>query len=232
MVNNWINIIQEYCLPPTCLFCNEPSHNPRDLCSFCEKALPRNKDCCIHCGQPMTLANNPSNCGQCLTNPPYFDSTLAPFRYQRTVRYAIQSFKYHNNYTFARLLGELLASEIATEKTLPQRLIPVPLHASRYRERGFNQAFEIAKIISQHHKIPVDNYSLQRRRPTDYQSHLKAKSRSQNIKNAFLLSQKITVSHVAIIDDVMTTGNTVNELARMLKTAGVQNVDVWVCARA
>ncbi len=232
MINNWTNIIQKYCYPPTCLFCNEPSHNPYDLCLFCRKALPRNKDCCIRCAQPMPPANNVSICGQCLTTPPYFDSTLAPFLYQRTIRYAIHSFKYDNKFYFGRLLGELLTNEITPDENLPQRLLPVPLHNSRYRQRGFNQSFEIAKVISQQHKIPIDHYSIERKRATHYQSHLKAKSRIQNTKNAFVIKHKINVSHIAIIDDVMTTGNTVNELSRILKNNGVQRVDIWVCARA
>lgn len=232
MVNNWINIIQNYCLPPTCLFCNEASLSTRDLCSACQQALPRNDYCCILCAKPIDQIHNATICGHCLNARPYFKSTLAPFLYQRTMRYAIQAFKYHNQYHFARLLGELLSDEIKTENTLPQLLIPVPLHRSRYRERGFNQAYEIAKIISHHRNIAVDNHSFQRQRQTDYQSHLKANLRHKNIKNAFICTQAMTASHVAIIDDVMTTGNTVNEFARLLKTTGVEHIEVWVCARA
>jgi ComF family protein len=119
------------------------------------------------------------------------------------------------------LMCERLA---APSVRLPQLLLPVPLHARRLRERGFNQAQELTRILSTHLSIPVDTQSLCRTRNTTAQSGLTKKDRRQNIRNAFTLTSKINSSHVAIIDDVMTTGHTVNEIAKTIKASGVSEI--------
>ena len=106
------------------------------------------------------------------------------------------------------------------------------MHKQRYKERGFNQSTEIAKTISKRLNIPIDTESCIRQRNTLHQIDLPAKQRHQNIKNAFAVKKNIAVDHVALLDDVMTTGSTVNELAKVLKKAGIMRVDIWVCARA
>jgi ComF family protein len=114
----------------------------------------------------------------------------------------------------------------------PDVIVPVPLHKSRYRQRGFNQALEIARTVSKDMQVPLDVYSCQRQHDTPQQSQLPAKQRRKNLKNAFAVVRPLNAAHVAILDDVMTTGSTVHELAKVLKKAGVAKVDVWVCARA
>jgi len=108
----------------------------------------------------------------------------------------------------------------------------VPLHKARYRQRGFNQSIEIAKAAGKALQIPVDMQSCVRHRDTPHQTQLTAKQRRTNMKNAFSMVKPITAGHIAIVDDVMTTGSTVHELAISLKKAGVARVDVWVCTRA
>ena len=110
--------------------------------------------------------------------------------------------------------------------------MPIPLHKTRYRQRGFNQSIEIARTVACELKLPVDLSSCQRYRNTPHQTSLPAKQRRKNLKNAFSLMKPIQVKHIAIIDDVMTTGSTVDELAALLKKAGASRVDVWACARA
>jgi ComF family protein len=129
-------------------------------------------------------------------------------------------------------LGTLLADFLSHNGAMPDLILPVPLHKDRYRERGFNQSIEIARVVASRLKIPLDLSSCLRHRNTFRQTDLSAKQRRANLHNAFMINRPLTVQHVAILDDVMTTGSTANELAKTLKKSGVNRVDIWVCARA
>ncbi len=233
MVNNWLNIIQKKLLPPRCVLCGDRGHADLDLCAACLADLPRNLSCCYCCGEhfEMTFAE-PRLCGRCLKKPPSFDETYAPFLYQSQISYLIRQLKFANSYKNARLLGMLLATHISQTAQLPDCLLPVPLHPRRYRERGFNQSIEIARHLSRQLDIPLDLHSCIRSRDTGHQTSLPAKQRRKNMRRAFLLNKPIAAQHVAIIDDVMTTGATASALASVLKQGGVSRVDVWVCGRA
>lgn len=233
MVYNWINIIQEYLLPPTCILCGNTGFNGRDICASCYLRLLRNNRCCYRCGGIFeTSTASPMLCGHCLSSPPAFDETYAPFIYQGEMRHLITSLKFGAHYKNARLLGLLLSEHLEKTAQRPDLILPVPLHRARYRQRGFNQAIEIAKTVSRQLQIPLDLTSCLRHRDTPHQTDLTAKQRRKNIKNAFIIIKPIQAQHIAILDDVMTTGSTVQELACLLKKTGVNKVDVWVCARA
>lgn len=148
------------------------------------------------------------------------------------MRYLITSLKFGAQYKNARLLGLLLAGCLKQTAERPDCILPVPLHKARYRERGFNQAIEIARTVSKELQIPLDLTSCRRHSNTPHQTTLTAKQRRKNLKNAFSLIKPVQAKHIALLDDVMTTGSTVYELAYLLKKAGVSRVDVWVCARA
>jgi ComF family protein len=231
-VYNWLDIIQDKLFPPTCILCGNHGFGTLDICTSCFERLPRNNLCCYRCAEifaaPIAV---PALCGRCLSEMPAFDETYAPFIHQDEIRYLITGLKFGKQFKNARLLGNLLAEYVdkATEK--PDYIIPVPLHKARYRERGFNQALEIAKTVSQNLQIPIDFTSCTRHKDTLHQTGLTAKKRRQNLRRAFSV-QKPIHGHVAILDDVMTTGSTANALASELKKAGVSRVDVWVCARA
>ena len=193
----------------------------------------RNLHCCYRCAEPFeTQVPEYSLCGHCQSNNPAFASTVAPFVYQGPIRYLIQQLKFNAQYKNARLLGTLLAQQVNQAANLPELIIPVPLHRARYRQRGFNQAIEIAKTVAKHTRLPVDLTSCIRHRNTPHQIDLPAKQRRKNLKNAFAIEKSISAQHVAIVDDVMTTGTTVNELAKVLHKAGVKRIDIWICARA
>ena len=233
MLNNWFAIIQDYLLPPTCLLCGSPGRTSMDLCAHCRDLLARNDHCCCRCAVPFEHAwLQPLLCGDCQRQPASFDETYAPFLYQGAIRYLIAGLKFHSQFKNARLLGMLLAQHLPSASERPECLIPVPLHGRRYRERGFNQAAEIARVVGRELAIPVSPDSCIRRRNTPHQVLLSAKRRRQNVKQAFAVRRLPKARHVAIVDDVMTTGATVAELARVLKKAGVARVEVWVCARA
>lgn len=233
MVNNWLNIIQDCLFPPTCLLCGNPGHQSRDLCHACHNSLPYNHYCCYRCGEILETKNTtPYLCGKCHKQPPAYDETHAPFLYQGSIRHLIYHFKFNARYENARLLGSLLAEYLSESAEMPDCIIPVPLHPLRYRERGFNQSIEIARTVSRKLEIPLDLSSCRRDRNTEHQTNLPAKDRIKNMKNAFSMNKFISARHIAILDDVMTTGTTVNELAKILAKAGVQRIDVWTCARA
>lgn len=126
---------------------------------------------------------------------------------------------------------ELLKRYVTTAQAFPDVIIPVPLHTSRLRERGYNQALEMARPIANLLKIPVDHRSALRTRETVAQSDLPEKLRRNNVKGAFKITG-LQADHVAIIDDVMTTGHTVEELASEVRKAGIKKIDIWTCARA
>ena len=148
------------------------------------------------------------------------------------MRHLITTLKFGAHYKNARLLGMLLGEHLQITAQRPDLIVPIPLHKTRYRQRGFNQVIEIGKTVSRELQIPLDLTSCLRHRDTPHQTALTAKQRRKNIKNAFSLIKPIHAQHIAILDDVMTTGSTAHELAHLLKKAGVSRVDVWVCARA
>lgn len=230
-----IKIIQmffAYLMPPYCILCGAKGVKNRDLCEACYLELPKNTPRCYQCASDFTKSYSNVLCKNCLKNPPAFDETLAPFLHYRGIRYLILQLKFHNHHPSARLLGDLLTDYLEKTAELPDCIIPVPLHKNRYRERGFNQSIEIAQRVSQRLNCPLDIHSCIRHRDTAHQVGLTGEQRNENIKNAFSISPHFKAKHVAIIDDVMTTGSTVHELALALKIAGCHRVQIWVCAKA
>jgi ComF family protein len=230
-----MNIIQNllaYFMPPRCILCGDNGFENRDLCKACYLELPKNTPRCYQCASDFNTSHSTGLCPDCLSNPPAFDETLAPFIHRRAIRYLILQLKFHRHYPSARLLGGLMADYLQKTAELPEYIIPVPLHKNRYCERGFNQSIEIARILSKKLNVPLDIHSCIRHRDTAHQVGLSGEQRNENIKNAFSISSKFRAKHVVLIDDVMTTGSTVHELAAALKMAGCLRVQVWVCAKA
>jgi ComF family protein len=231
IANKWPRIIQDWLYPPTCLLCGDPGDGGLDLCRPCADALPYIAAACPRCAAPLA-SPVPRLCGACQNQPPAFDAAFALFRYEEPVRHLILSLKFGARYPCARLLGTLLAERLGERTPLPDALIPVPLHAHRYRKRGFNQAAETARTLSRLLDIPLDPTACRRIRATDAQARLSGKARRKNLREAFAVRPGLAYRHVAIIDDVVTTGTTVNELAGTLRRAGVERIEVWACARA
>jgi len=218
--------------PARCLVCAGVGAEQRDLCTACERDLPCLDEGCQCCAEPLS---KPGLCGRCLRAPPYYERVRVPFAYRPPLDRLIQSFKFDAKLEAGRLLAELLADFLAdslAEQDRPQCLLPVPLHIMRLRERGFNQALELAKPLARKLNLPLLPNTLVRLRDTPQQSQLKLTQRQRNIRGAFRLRRALAVNHVALIDDVMSSGSTVGEIARVLRTAGVARVQVWVCARA
>lgn len=232
MVNNWLHNILSWPLAASCQLCGSLQvSSDFELCPACYEALPWLPPACPRCATPMPAADT-SLCGQCQQRPPAFDSSLVLFHYEAPMDHLIQGLKFHAQLSYARLLGTLMARHLTTGQNDIDCIIPVPLHPLRLRERGFNQALELARPIARHLQLPIDTRHCQRIRHTHGQADLPLARRHTNIRNAFRASNPGGWQHVAIIDDVMTSGQTVNALARALKQAGVKKVSVWSCCRA
>jgi len=150
------------------------------------------------------------------------------------VDHFIRALKFHQQLGLARLLGEQLARRLAQEAPRPDLIIPVPLHRARLRERGYNQALEIARPLARALGVPLDFRSLVRIRATAPQTGMTVKARRKNLRAAFALRDAAAVRNlrVALVDDVMTTGSTVQAAAKCLRAAGAREVEIWVIARA
>lgn len=231
MLYKWLQNVQFILYPPTCVLCQATKLQGIDICDACMGDLPRAQHACRQCASPLP-SGNLDLCGSCQMNPPDFDATVAPFYYAPPISHLLARLKFQGKLVYARVLGSLAAEAIIeSDIELPECVIPVPLHAKRLRERGFNQSQELARYIARRLDVPVVNGIVERTKNTRPQMKLDAKERRKNMRNAFRLKSANHWQHVAIVDDVMTTGNTVGELARTLKAAGVQHVDVWTVAR-
>jgi len=232
-MNNWASIIQDWLFPPTCLLCGDAGSEGRDLCRACSESLPFNRPACARCARPLPFASD-IPCGECQKHPPAFDRAFALLRYQERgpVGHLICALKFHARHPCARLLGDMLADALAGLEDKPGLIIPMPLHRNRYRERGHNQSLEIARTLSGRLRIPLDWHSCDRTQATQPQTKLTAKERRRNVTKAFAVVKPLKADHVAILDDVVTTGATANELAKALRNAGVKRIDIWACARA
>lgn len=235
MVYNWLKNILLGFLPRQCLLCLSPTKTKHAICLNCEDDLSVNTHYCVICSIPFAPPHPNKNklvCGICQKNPPNYTTSSIPHLYTSPVKQLVTKLKFDRNLTYAPLLAQNFVNAIQHRKnTLPECIIPVPLHKQRLRERGFNQALELAQIISKKLNIPCDHSFCQRDKATPFQSGLSAKQRKQNLKNAFSITKNHAYKHVAIFDDVVTTGTTVNELARQLKKSGVEIIEIWTIAR-
>ena len=212
---------------PTCLLCGGET-TVQHLCGGCLDVLPWHTQ--PHCPQCATPTPDGQVCGGCLKRPPAFDRTVAALVYAFPLDRLIPRLKYHGRLAVAPVLGECLAQAAAAHPQ-PDRLLAMPLHAARVRERGFNHATEIAREVAQQLGIPLDTASCRRIRDTPPQQGLKHDARRRNVRGAFTCSGGIEGQHIALIDDVMTTGTSLDELAATLKRAGAREVTCWVVAR-
>lgn len=237
---NWL-------LPPCCVLCGNLTHSSDNICAACQKTLPILPEHCPQCARFLpTMAGMPNlgierthlnkrRCGVCLNQEPPFDITYALFPYEAPIIQLIIKLKFQQQLSHAQALGSLMAKSITTEwyrdMPLPEVILPIPLHPSRLRERGFNQALEIAKPIAKRLALPLDHQGIGRQKATQAQSGLSAEDRKKNIAEAFVITGNYTGLRVAVIDDVITTGLTMAECCKVLKRQGVARIDVWCCAR-
>lgn len=231
MVHGWVKI-SRFFYPPYCLLCQDKTSNEA-LCNACHAELPWQLHACSRCAQPLHTARD-TVCGACLQKPPPFEQAIVPLHYAWPLDRLLTRFKFGHRLSHGRLLGHLLADFIQNKHalaTLPDAIVPVPLHANRLRQRGFNQADELARTLAKQLKLTVLDTVCSRQNETATQSSLTAAARQKNMRGAFFAENNLS-GHLAIVDDVMTTGSTVTEMAKALKRAGAQRISVWCVARA
>jgi ComF family protein len=226
-------------LPSFCVLCDSLVFRTISLCESCENDFPLLENACQTCGLPLNIENkNNTFCGHCLQGESSVDYTRCLYHYQAPLDYLITNLKYKQQLSYAAILGDLLLRRLQKleqwEEGVPDCIIPVPLHRGRLVKRGFNQSLEIVRPVAKKLNISIDVKTVRRKRQTLAQADLNAVQRNTNVKGCFeIQSQKaVNYHHVVIIDDVVTTGSTINELAKQLKQSGVQKVGVWSIARA
>ncbi len=225
-----VSITQRLSLPAICALCKQYYRGAEAVCHECIALFQRIESACCYCAYPLPDNDFPV-CGHCSKEKPVFDQALIAYRYEEPLRGLIHQFKYHQNLYLASLFTRLIQDAVNTNQTLPQCLIPVPLHPKRMKERGFNQAAVLTRQLARRLHIPYKINACQKIKNTSPQVSLDYKQRKANLKHAFR-AKPLKMRHVALIDDLLTTGSTANELAKTLKLAGVERVDVWCCARA
>ena len=213
-------------LQGACFFCLAKTN--KTWCDHCEYDFILDRTRCPICARNSSSGNP---CGSCLKHQPFFTNTEVLFNYQYPGNHLIKAFKFNNRPELANIFAEKLTLKLNNAEPLPNALIPVPLHKYRQRERGYNQSLEFASSIGSLLGIPVNTTLCRRIINTERQSSLPMKTRKNNVKGAFKLNYTNPFNHAAIVDDVITTGSTVNELASLLKKSGCRRVDVWAIAR-
>jgi ComF family protein len=218
--------IRQVLLAQDCLLCQAASGD-RILCDACVRELPCSTSACPRCA---LAGPGDDECGACLADPPHYDASRAAFTYAYPVDALIQSLKYGGQLALAGWFAQQLQQRIGQAAGV-DLIVPLPLHPARLAERGFNQAAEIAKALSRKSGIRMDAHSARRVRNTRPQTDLPWRERRANIRHAFSCERDLAGLNVAVIDDVMTTGATLNEFARTLKQSGARRVQNWVVAR-
>lgn len=215
--------------PARCLYCGLQASAKWPVCPACFDALPWNTPCCPRCAQPQI---HDSPCAECAQDPPAQDSAWCALRLEAPVQRAVHALKYHAGFLQAHVLAALMAQALSRRSApLPQLLIPVPLHHRRLQRRGYNQSLELARQLTRRLAIPLSSQAAIRTRDTEDQIGKTAAQRRKNVLGAFRITQTLTGQHIALLDDVMTTGATLGELARICRDAGAVRIEVWAAAR-
>ncbi len=223
-------------LPGACLLCGLCAAHDIDLCAACEQSLPRLGPHCDICAQPLTRS---ATCGRCLSKKPSFNTVKAPLLYQYPVDLLLQRFKFKGQLAAGKVLSQLLAKYLKTQivnghYTLPDLLIPVPLHWKKRFARGFNQSEEIARELSQQLNIKYCRHTIKRTLNTPAQHHLSRAERQHIPHQTFApgpASKLLAGANIALVDDVLTTGSTAQALSQRLLKEGAISVEIWLLAR-
>lgn len=213
-------------LPQACLLCGTRVRG-KLLCPACIADLPVNGQACPQCALP---SHDRAICGTCLKHPPAFDSALAAFAYAFPLDVLVRQCKYAHATQLTALFAEQMARRVATNTHL-DLLLPMPLHPARLAHRGFNQAVEITRRLAPKVGIDWQADACQRVRNTPSQAGLDLKARQRNLRGAFSCTMDLRGKRVALIDDVMTSGSSLNELAQAVRKAGAVEIQAWVLAR-
>nr|WP_220096320.1 ComF family protein [Dissulfurirhabdus thermomarina] len=235
MIRRGAALLRDLVFPPRCAACDRPlaPGGADRLCGACRSEVRAvTPPCCTACGEPFHGPPGTGHlCGRCLRQPPPFAAARASFRYEGPVRVLLQRFKYRDDGHAFRALCELARAAPAPDLPPPDLLVPVPLHPARLRERGFNQALRLSRRLFP--GVPAAPGLLRRVRPTPPQARLPLDERRRNVRGAFAAAGPPPGDgRILLVDDVMTTGATLAECARVLRRAGAGEVYAYAAARA
>lgn len=226
-----VNASTDWLLPPKCLSCGQQldrSNGP--VCIECYLEFPQRYNTCFRCGQNYAALS--AYCGRCLVSPPPYDACFCAFEYNEQIAHIIQKFKYFEQPELADHLAYLLFQEVKNfQIELPELFIPVPMHISKLRKRGFNQSLLLSRAISKLSNISYRADIVSKCKATPAQADLPKRLRRKNLKDSFKIKKKTKAKHIVIVDDVVTTGSTATEIAKILKRNGVNYVQVWGIAQ-
>lgn len=231
LVDKFSAPVGAFAAPDRCHLCGLACRG--QACAACVRDLPWNRSACHRCALPLGPAAPDSTCcPDCARQAPPQDSAWTAFTYRPPVSTLLLGLKFHGRLAGAHLLGALMATRLATRAApMPELIVPVPLHRTRLRARGYNQAGEVARELGRRLSIPVAMALAQRRRATLEQTRLHAEQRRSNLQGAFEVSD-MHGRHVALLDDVITTGATMAELAAAARRSGARRIEAWAVARA
>ncbi len=220
-----------------CLCCGSSGLGSGYVCDLCRERLQFVADAahCLCCGELLFTNKNQTQCGRCLKDPPSFQETHACFIYEELIGHLIQGLKFSGRLQVLPFLVEEMTATLQQAyagRDFPQWVLPVPLQRSRQFKRGFNQAHEIGRRVAKNLQLLYSPHLLHKIKNTQAQATLRKKERVHNLRGSFQVQKKLPLQSVALIDDVMTTGSTLRELAKTLQAAGVQEIHLWLVARA
>lgn len=231
-VDMW-SFISQQLRAEDCRLCRAPCRDGFSLCPACIASLPHQDLACPRCGLPLPPHSiQAGECGECLADPPPFERARIPLIYRPPLDSLIGSFKYHGSLADGRLLGELMMHGSGHRESGVNGLVPLPLHPQRLRERGFNQAAELARWAGQALDMPVLASHLYRHKAGTPQRGARRRDRQRNVRGAFDCKPLPAGSRIALIDDVVTTGATARAAAQALRKAGADHIELWAIARA
>lgn len=226
---SWVDDALALLAPERCAFCGG-ADAVDGVCAGCRNDLPWNSVCCPSCAQPLTAA---ALCAKCLQRPPSFDLAWTAFVHRDPVRQRIHRFKFGAAFDQGRLLGRLMAHRLQLRAApLPALVIPVPMPRAKLLRRGFNQTVEMARALRSALGVRIDLDAARLLRIPEEQIGQTAAQRRRNLRGAFQVQRDLTGLHVALLDDVMTTGATLDALARAARKAGATRIEAWALARA
>jgi len=230
-----IEPLSTFAFPPVCQVCDGNRADPADgfVCADCQQdVFPIDPPFCHRCGQQLeTVAASETCCARCQSEDWAFDSARSMFAARGLVREIVHRFKYNDAEHFLPLIESWMQRFEFNPIPEPDFIVPIPLHPVKERERGFNQAEQMAEMLSRATSVPMKTDVIRRTKFTDTQTHLTRKQRLANMRDAFATEKCTVTGNILLVDDVMTTGATAGACAAVLRGAGAESVAVWTLAR-
>ncbi len=226
-----LSIAQSLRLPTVCILCKQFHTHPHAVCNECIALLPALGPSCSVCAHPL-VETTYFVCGNCIKKPPHFDKTITAYQFVDPLRSLLHRFKYEKALYLGSFFAQLILNAyLNSNEGMPQCLIPVPMHRKKIHTRGFNQSIILTRFLARKLNIPYDLSACQKITHTASQAYLNKAHRTNNLNKVFRVNP-LPYTHIALIDDLLTTGATANELAKQCKKAGAEQIDIWCCARA